>query len=313
MKRALVTGPTGFIGRNTLAPLQQRGYEVHALAIDEPLDDPPGVRWHRADLMDLSAVAEVLAEVRPTHLLHLAWYAIPGKYVHSLENLRWVRASLALAEAFAAQGGRRIVTAGTSLEYDPREGPCREDQTPLLNTSLYSSCKGCMRLMLEALGRQAGISTAHGRVFFLYGPHEYPQRLVASVCLALLGGERARCTHGRQIRDFLHVCDVAEALVALLDSEVAGPVNIASGRGVSLGEIVATLAELAGRADLVEMGAIPAPPEEPPSIVADVTRLSAEVGWRPRYALRAGLEQTVAWWRDLAGSAAAGSGRLDKS
>ena len=69
---------------------------------------------------------------------------------------------------------------------------------------------------------------AHG-IFFLYGPHEPPGRLIPSVIQALLKGEFARCSHGRQIRDFLYVEDVAEAFVALLDSDITGPVNIASG------------------------------------------------------------------------------------
>ncbi len=77
--------------------------------------------------------------------------------------------------------------------------------------------------MLEAAAPELAIELAWGRVFFLYGPGEAPGRLVASVARALLAGERAATGDGTQIRDFLHVDDVAGAFAALLDSDVTGP------------------------------------------------------------------------------------------
>ena len=114
---------------------------------------------------------------------------------------------------------------------------------------------------------------------------------------ALLNDEEANCSHGEQIRDFLHVEDVASAFVALLRSEVSGPVNIASGQAVILKEIVRRIAQQQGKEELVRLGALPAAANEPPLLVADVRRLREEVGWQPRYNLDAGLEQTLQWWR----------------
>lgn len=296
-KRVLVTGATGFVGRHSLGPLLGKGYEVHAVTSRQIPVDALGVWWHQADLLDTAVAERLVADVAPTHLLHFAWYAAPGKYVHALENISWLQASLSIIKAFGACGGRRIVTAGTLSEYDPNFGRCREFETPLLNTTLYGAAKGCLGRMLGAFGLETGLSTAHGRVWFLYGPHEYPQRLVASVCLSLLRGEVARCTHGNQIRDFLHVRDMAEGFVALLESDVTGPVNVASGRLVTLKEIVTTLAGMAGREDLLELGVVPARPSEPEFFAPDVRRLSIEVGWRPRYDLRTGLAQTLEWWK----------------
>jgi UDP-glucose 4-epimerase len=95
-------------------------------------------------------------------------------------------------------------------------------------------------------------------------------------------------THGRQVRDFLHVEDVARALVALLLSDVGGAVNVASGEAITLGEVAETLARASGRG-VLERGAIAAPEGEPVRIVADVARLRTEVGFRPRFALEQGL------------------------
>jgi nucleoside-diphosphate-sugar epimerase len=302
MKRVLVTGATGFVGRHCLAPLGARGYEVHAVSTAgrAPDDAPPDVRWHACDLLRPGASARLLAEVEPSHLLHMAWYAAPGKYWTAVENLAWVRASLELLEEFARRGGRRAVSAGTCAEYDWTFGFCSETLTPLAPSTLYGNCKHALRLVWEAYAREAGVSAAWGRIFFLYGAHEHPDRLVSSVVRRMLRRERVPCSHGRQVRDFLHVEDVADAFAALLESETQGAVNIASGRPVSLREVVGLIGARLEGGELVDFGALAAPQGDPPVLLADVRRLREEVGWRPRLGLGEGLARTIEWWRSRA-------------
>ena len=151
--------------------------------------------------------------------------------------------------------------------------------------------------MVEDFSRRNNIAAVWGRVFFLYGPHEKPGRLVSSVIRSLLHEKEANCSHGRQIRDFLHVADVASAFTAILDSDVTGPVNIASGQPVRIGEIVAEIARQIGRKDLVRLGAIEASPAEPAVFVADVQRLFSEVGWKPKHDLSSGIADSIQWWK----------------
>ena len=297
MRRALVTGARGFIGRQTLPLLSERGFEVHAVT-SGPVPEPEGTeRWERADLLDPRAVDQLIARVRPTHLLHLAWFAKPGEYATSPLNMDWLGASLHLVQRFAESGGKRVVGAGTCFEYDWSHGFCREFGTPAAPSTLYGACKHGLYATLDAFCRESGLSAAWGRIFFLYGPHEAPRRLVSSVVQALLRGEEAPCSPGTQIRDFLHVRDVAGAFVHLLDSQVAGPVNIASGDPVAVKEVIASIAEVIGRPELVRLGALPSREGEPHLLVADVTRLTDEVGFRPRFDLRNGIAETVRWWR----------------
>jgi nucleoside-diphosphate-sugar epimerase len=291
VSRVLVTGATGFIGRGTLAPLRALGYEVHAVARRER--SGAGITWHVADLLDPDATARVVAAARPSHLLHLAWYAEHGRFWTSPENVRWVEATLALMRAFTAAGGRRAVIAGTSAEYDWDHGFCSEAVTPLRPATLYGIAKDATRRVASAAAEQAGVSLAWGRVFFLYGPGEHPDRLVASVARALMEGRPAETSSGIQVRDFMHVDDVAGAFAVLLDSGAEGAVNIASGEPVRVREVVEELARAAGRPDLPRLGALPDRAGEPPLLVADVRRLRDEVGFTPAWSLPAGLAQTL--------------------
>ncbi len=299
MSGTLVTGASGFIGAPLLAKLAERDGEVHALTSREAPPGPAGVSWHRADLLAPGEADRLLAQVEPERLVHLAWYVEHGRFWDAPENVLWVEQSLALLRAFAAVGGRRVVMLGTSAEYDwtqAREALSEAD-SPLAPTTLYGACKDGLRRIASAYAGERGIELAWGRLFFLYGPRESPGRLVAAVIRSLLAGERIETTAGTQRRDFLHVEDVAGALLALLESSLLGAVNIGSGVPVPVGEIVDRLAEEIGRPDLVLRGARPERAGEPPLLLADVSRLREEAGFRPRWDLEHGLLDAVAWWR----------------
>jgi nucleoside-diphosphate-sugar epimerase len=296
-KRVLVTGATGCIGRQALPALVARGWDVHAVAGRRVPTDPGGVTWHRADLLDPNQAHDVVRRASPSHLLHLAWSIAPGQWARAPENFDWLAASVGLMRAFRAAGGTRMVTAGSCLEYDWDYGYCAEARTPCTPHTVYGTCKHALQLVAARLAEQSGMTSAWGRIFFLYGPYEHPDRLVAAVTRALLAGEPALCSHGRQVRDYLFSTDVAEAFVALLESDVTGPINIASGVAVTLRDIVGRIGDLLGRRDLVRFGAIPAAATDKPLVVADTTRLMQSLAWRPRYDLDAGLMETIDWWR----------------
>jgi nucleoside-diphosphate-sugar epimerase len=312
VKRLLLTGASGFIGSQAVALLAQRGFEVHAVSSREVAGAKPeeAIVWHRVDLLDPGSTRALVREVRPTHLLHFAWYAKHGEFWTSSENLRWVEASLGLLRAFDEYGGRRVVIAGTCAEYDwSKVGHCVEDSSPLAPRTLYGASKDALRRVAQAWARERDISLAWGRVFFVFGEREWPERLVPSVARAVLAGRPAPCSHGLQLRDFLHTADAAGAFVALLDSAVEGAVNVGSGQPVSIGELVRLVGEVAGRADLVRLGELPERPGEPQELSADVTRLCEEVGWRPTLTLEQGVELAVRWQRSrVEASAARGDG-----
>ncbi len=254
--------------------------------------------WHSIDLMDAKRVLELLKTVEPTDLLHFAWYAEHRKFWTSPLNLDWVAASIGLFKSFVEAGGKRAVFAGSCAEYDwAGPQPLAEDKTPCKPRSLYGVCKNSTRQIVETYASQAGIPVAWGRIFFLYGPDENPDRMIPSILHPLLEGRPACCRCGEHVRDLLHVHDVASAFVALLQSDVTGAVNIGSGQRITLGDVSRRAARMVGREDLLTVDRQAATPADPAVIVADTTRLHREVGWTPRYDLTSGLEQVVAWMR----------------
>jgi len=295
-KVVLVTGAGGFIGRHCLPLLNRLGYQVHVIGRNIPTGESLA-HWHHADLFARDRVRDVLETVRPTHLLHLAWITTPGEYWTSPRNQDWVSASLDLSRSFIAAGGQRMTVAGSCAEYDWSYGWCREGTTPLAPSSAYGVAKLRLFVALSLLSKETGISLSWGRIFFPFGPGEDSRRLVASVCADLLAGRRANCSFGFQARDFLYVEDVAGALAALLDGPVDGPVNIGSGRPISVRELVVRLADRISSADRVDFGARRSADEDIPLVAADIGRLRNVVGWRPTFSLEEALGRTVGWWR----------------
>ena len=304
MKRVLLTGAGGFVGRHVSEELLARGFEVHAVSRHccSDFDDRKSAQltWHIADLLDPGSLGILLPEVSATHLIHLAWQTEPGVYWQSPLNYAWQNASMDLLKGFAANGGERAVLGGTCAEYDWTDGHCREDATPCRALSPYTESKIAFHDAANALAKSNGLLVAWARIFFPFGPFERPERLVPSVIRALLAGERASCSDGAQVRDFVYVRDVASALVALLASDFCGDVNIASGRPVVLKDLVTCIAQKLDARERLDFGLRPRRVGEPPRITADISRLKELVGWAPAYDMESAIDETIAWWRERA-------------
>jgi nucleoside-diphosphate-sugar epimerase len=297
-KRVLMTGAGGFVGRHALEPLRRRGYQIHGILAPEE-SVPSGadfVDWLRVDLLNTAEARQLVLEIRPSHLLNLAWYVAPGSSYGALQNFRWLQTGVELLLAFVESGGGRVVNVGSCAEYDWSHGILSEN-TPLHPDSHYGLAKKALSEVQTAILDTTEVSGAWARPFLIYGPHENPKRFVSAVITALLRGEPAECTDGLHKRDFLHVQDVADALVAILDSDISGPVNVGSGQAYRLCDIATRIAELMGNPELLRLGALPHARPEAPLVQADIARIQNELGWTPRFDLDAGLRDTVAWWK----------------
>ncbi|MDR8390234.1 NAD(P)-dependent oxidoreductase [Aliifodinibius sp. S!AR15-10] len=297
MEKVLVTGATGFIGRQAIPLLKSHGLDVHAITSKnskEGLRDD--ISWHLVDIFDSEKIAELCRQVRPTHLLHLAWHNNLKDRFTSPINIRWVEASYHLVREFTQNEGKKIVIAGSCQEYDWRYGYCTEQFTPTDSFLIYGKCKILLNELIDEYAQENGIHYANGRIFFLYGPHQDKTRLIPYVIKSLLMDEKAKLSECTQIRDYLHVADVANALVELLLNDVTGSVNIASGQPTSLHEVVDIIGKSLNKMELIEYGAIDSK-NDFPVVFGNTSRLQNELGWVPKYSLEEGIEDTINWWK----------------
>ena len=272
--KILLTGASGFIGSHVARALA--GHEVQTLVRPQ---------------CDLLAADFRLPSSRFDACIHLAWYVESGKYLDSPLNIDWVAASLRLARQLHAAGCRRFVVAGTCFEYTMSTAALRES-SPTEPDTLYGQSKLDLLHALQALD----LDLVWARIFYQYGPREDSRRLVPNIIRALLRNEPAALTPGEQIRDFLHIADVADAIASVASGSLTGIINIGSGAGVTVREIALTIGDIMGRRELIQLGDKPYACTEAMHVVADNTKLRA-TGWKPRYDLVTGLRHTIDWWR----------------
>ncbi|MDQ2809167.1 MAG: NAD-dependent epimerase/dehydratase family protein, partial [Chloroflexota bacterium] len=242
----LLTGATGFIGAQVARRLLHEGCSVSVLVraearLDRIADILPQLQCIEGDLLEPDSYTAAVRAAPPDVCIHLAWYAVPGQYLQAHENLACVSAGLALLEILHSAGCPRAVFVGTCFEYDTRYGYLSET-TPARPGSLYAACKHSLYLMAAQFQAQHGLSFAWPRLFYQYGPWEDERRLVPWIIGKLLAGQPCPLTVGTQIRDYLHITDVAGALWAVAQGPLEGPVNIGAAQPIT----VAALAQQIG-------------------------------------------------------------------
>jgi nucleoside-diphosphate-sugar epimerase len=281
-KIVLVTGAHGFIGKQTVEPLRALGYEVRASTCD--LLDPP-------------ATEKMLSELKPTYLLHTAWYTVHGKFWMAPENTVWLEASTFLFEKFIQYGGKRIVGVGSCAEYDWQ----RTDKTPWKETDPCRphTAYGQAKLALQERLKKLPVSSAWARIFLLFGPDEKAERIVPYAIQKALAGEEVQCTEGTQVRDFIDTRVCGRALAQLLDSNITGPVNIGSGDTTTIGALVKLVCELCGHPESAKLGALPMNKNDPPFMAPDLSRLRHEVQFGERQDTRNALLGLIAKAKQL--------------
>jgi len=293
MKRILVTGGSGFIGAPTARILAERGYEVCVVCsrADFELD---GAGVYRADLLERSQIDKLIDTVKPDALVHLAWIATPGVYQQSLLNLAWARESLYLLERFVLSGGSRALMVGTCFEYDLAYGHLFESITPEKPGTLYGAAKLSLSTLGRAYAAQTGISLACPRLFYLFGEREAPTRAIPYAILAALRGEPMKCQAPSAVRDYMPEIEMARALCSILESDIRGVVNVASGEGLTMREMFTFIAEQTDRKENLDFADVHT---DPAVIIGDNRRLRDEVGFVRSESWQEGLIRCIEWWK----------------
>jgi len=305
--RIFLTGATGFIGAHVLHELLARGHDVACLKrpatdgwrIAQELNDSRTVIIP-GDMNNIEAFSKELADFRPEAVIHLAWQGVDGSARNTPEQMFNIVQTLALFRLAADLGVRSFIGLGSQAEYGPCAAIITETQ-PARPQTLYGVAKLSACHTLAALCAAAGMRFAWLRLFSAYGPKDGPSWLIPHIALSLLAGKKPALSGCEQVWDYIHSADAAAAIAVVTENEnTAGIFNLGAGQAVPLRTIAEKIRDTIDPSLPLGFGEIPYAAGQTMHLEADIGKITAQTGWRPRIALDEGIRQTAHWYRDNA-------------
>jgi UDP-glucuronate 4-epimerase len=330
--KILVTGAAGFIGMHVAQILLARGDSVVGIDNLNNYYDPtlkqarlarltsqPGFRFERLDVADRDGVARLFAAEKFERVVHLAAQA--GVRYSLVNPQAYIDSNIVgftnILEGCRHHGVGHLAYASSSSVYGGNTAmPFSEHHNIDHPVSLYAATKKANELMAHTYSHLFALPTTGLRFFTVYGPWGRPDMALFLFTKAILEGRPIDVyNHGRMVRDFTYIDDIAEGVVRVLDRpaaadpafDAAAPdparsnapyrvFNIGNDAPVQLMEFIEAIESALGRS--AQKNFLPLQPGDVPATRADVSELAAWTGFRPATPVRVGVERFIAWYRD---------------
>jgi dTDP-6-deoxy-L-talose 4-dehydrogenase (NAD+) len=276
VKKILITGGTGFVGRQIVRSLSKKNVEITLV-----------VRSGKENAVEnIASVKKVITSqdifVENRHwwanacegidtVVHAAWYVEPGQYLESEKNADCLIGSIELVRGAACAKVARFIGVGTCFEYELSASRL-SIYTPLKPLTTYAAAKTALFTFCSTYLPSRGTDFAWGRLFYLYGEGEDERRLVPYVRGKISKGEVAGLTSGKQIRDYLDVSQAGDQIAEIALGREVGPVNICSGLATTVRDLAEKIADEYGRRDLLSFGRKDENLAEPPCVYGEPRR-----------------------------------------
>jgi dTDP-glucose 4,6-dehydratase len=305
-KRVLVTGGAGFLGSHICESLVARGDEVVAIdnlltgSVDNiaHLFGEKGFVFVEHDVTNFVHVSGPVDAV-----MHFASPASPVDYLeHPIKTLKVGSLGTHKTLGLAKDKGARFMLASTSEVYgDPQVHPQTEDYwghvNPVGPRGVYDEAKRFAEAMTMAYNRAHDVDVRIIRIFNTFGPRMRPHdgRVVSNFLVQALDGKPLTVYgEGQQTRSFCYVEDEVRGIIALLDSDYVGPMNIGNPNEFTVLELAQKVLEVTGSSS--EIVYEPLPVDDPTQRKPDISLAKRVLGWEPRIPLEEGLRKTAAWF-----------------
>ena len=275
MKKILITGGTGFVGRQIVRSLAEQNVEITLVVRsgkENTFKNIPSIK-------KVISTQDIFCENRHWWanacqgvdiVIHAAWYVEPGQYLESEKNVDCLIGSLELVRGVASARVAKFIGIGTCFEYELSASKL-SIQTSLKPLTTYAAAKTSLFIFCSTYLSSRGTDFAWCRLFYLYGEGENEHRLVPYVRGKISKGETAELTEGKQIRDYMDVSKAGDQIAEAALGNMVGPVNICSGLATTVREIAERIANEYGRPDLLSFGRKDENKNEPPCVVGEPT------------------------------------------
>lgn len=241
MKKILLTGATGLIGKELIKPLLENGYEIFAIS-RKPLPNSNTVAWLAGDLFDTQFIQSCCKKAQADILVHLAW-KVTKDYAASNENFSFLANSINLLQEFQKNNGKQVFFCGSYFEYDFTQSKLTE-QSPLAPEKMvYTFCKNELRKIAEKFCRQNAMDFCYGRIFNVFGHNEERNRLTRQILDNLFADKEVVIKSGPLQKDYLYAKEAALAITHILNKNYTGTINICSGVPVAIKELALSFAK----------------------------------------------------------------------
>ena len=298
-RNILVTGANGFIGTALVKRLCECEAEVYAL-VRSGGDYPKstlGENRVATVFSDFESGFEKSLARRLPKIDFLYHCAASGVSINRLDDKNLVLTNLALTKSFLELGLRkevkRFITLGSGFEYGFGEN--RKESSCLNPRSFYAASKSACSLLVQTYAFQEDLPTVVIRPFVVYGPGEAESRLTTSVVKAVHAAKPVKLTQGRQVIDMLFADDLIKALLlsAVCEKAIGEILNICSGKGVTVQEVVQVILKTLGATNEIQFGALPDRMSGADKLTGDWSKAQSILGWHPETYLTDGIQATI--------------------
>lgn len=299
-EKYLVTGAGGFIGANLISKLSLEGrHTVAAVHSDHNwrIEDNNNVEVVKIDITDSEELKEKLRKINPTHVINLATYGVyrDQKTPELIYEVNVNGTKNLLASILELPNIEKFISTGSVFEYGSLPGRVSEDQFGEIRNE-YDRSKQTVNQLIKDFSIKHQLPVVTLRLFTAYGPMEDKRRLVASSVIKAIKGQEIVISDA--IRDFIHVSDIADAYLSVLDGDnkFGETYNIGSGVASTVKDVVERICSVVGSEInvLVTDDFLLANDSK---CHAAITKIEKDFGWKPKTDLDQGLQQTIDWYK----------------
>jgi nucleoside-diphosphate-sugar epimerase len=277
-RRILITGASGFVGRQVINSLENENVDITIVIRGEKNN----IFINNKNIKKIITTNNLFVEsekwwedilTKIDTIIHLAWYVETKDYLQSIKNIECLQGTISIAKAAISTGVSRFIGIGTCFEYE-FNNEIISTETNLKPNTPYAASKAATFLALSQLLPSQSIEFAWCRLFYLYGEGEKPERLVPYIKNKISKGETVELTSGNQIRDYLDVKEAGYLITKVALGSLQGPINICSGVPVSIRSFAEKIAEEFNQKKLLKFGARPENKTDPMYIVGDAENIN---------------------------------------